>query len=70
MTGQEAQAYIWSLGWERHVPGLTRIRALMELLGNPQKRLRFIHVAGTNGKGSVCAYRWTACPSRMRPWAG
>ena len=55
MTGQEAQAYIWSLGWERHVPGLTRIRALMELLGNPQKRLRFIHVAGTNGKGSVCA---------------
>ena len=55
MTGQEAQAYIWSLGWERHVPGLTRIRALMERLGNPQKRLRFLHVAGTNGKGSVCA---------------
>lgn len=55
MTGQEAQEYIWSLGWERHVPGLTRIRTLMELLGNPQKRLRFIHVAGTNGKGSVCA---------------
>ena len=38
MTGQEAQAYIWSLGWERHVPGLTRIRTLMERLGNPQKR--------------------------------
>lgn len=55
MTGQEAQEYIWSLGWERRVPGLTRIRTLMELLGNPQKRLRFIHVAGTNGKGSVCA---------------
>ncbi|MCM3746721.1 bifunctional folylpolyglutamate synthase/dihydrofolate synthase [Paenibacillus pasadenensis] len=37
-------------------PGLDRIRLLMERLGNPERRLRFIHVAGTNGKGSVCAY--------------
>ncbi|NHN30105.1 bifunctional folylpolyglutamate synthase/dihydrofolate synthase [Paenibacillus sp. S3N08] len=29
---------------------------LMELLGNPERRLKFIHIAGTNGKGSVCAY--------------
>ena len=36
--------------------GLDRIRKLLELLGNPQKKLRFIHVAGTNGKGSTCAY--------------
>lgn len=35
---------------------LTAIRALMELLGNPQNRLKYVHVAGTNGKGSVCAY--------------
>ena len=36
--------------------GLTSIRALLSRLGNPQNRLKFVHVAGTNGKGSVCAY--------------
>lgn len=35
--------------------GLERISALLELLGNPQDKLKFIHVAGTNGKGSVCS---------------
>ncbi|MDR2156758.1 MAG: bifunctional folylpolyglutamate synthase/dihydrofolate synthase [Clostridiales Family XIII bacterium] len=37
-------------------PGLERMRALMDRLGNPQRGLRVIHVAGTNGKGSVCRY--------------
>ena len=37
-------------------PGLDRIKALMERLENPERRLRFIHVAGTNGKGSTCAF--------------
>ena len=37
------------------VPGLERIGALCQKLGNPQRALKFIHVAGTNGKGSVCA---------------
>lgn len=37
-------------------PGLERIEKLMELLDNPHRRLKFIHVAGTNGKGSTCAY--------------
>ena len=35
-------------------PGLERVRKLLELIGNPQEKLKFIHVAGTNGKGSVC----------------
>jgi dihydrofolate synthase/folylpolyglutamate synthase len=35
--------------------GLENTRRLAELLGNPQRQLRFIHVAGTNGKGSTCA---------------
>lgn len=35
--------------------GLDRIEKILDLLGNPQKKLKFIHVAGTNGKGSVCA---------------
>lgn len=36
-------------------PGLDRINMLLEKMENPQNELRFIHVAGTNGKGSVCA---------------
>lgn len=36
-------------------PGLERITALTEKLGSPQKDLRFVHVAGTNGKGTACA---------------
>ncbi len=36
--------------------GLERMELLMERLDNPHRRLKFIHVAGTNGKGSVCAY--------------
>lgn len=35
-------------------PGLERIRELLTRLGDPQNKLRFIHVAGTNGKGTVC----------------
>jgi len=37
-------------------PGLERIELLMDRLGNPQRKLKFIHVAGTNGKGSTCAF--------------
>ncbi len=36
--------------------GLDNIRFMLECLGNPQEKLRFVHVAGTNGKGSVCSY--------------
>ncbi|WP_285141726.1 bifunctional folylpolyglutamate synthase/dihydrofolate synthase [Lactococcus petauri] len=37
-------------------PGLTRIEALLKLLGNPEKELSMLHVAGTNGKGSTVAF--------------
>ena len=36
--------------------GLKRMKRLLELLGSPEKELKFIHVAGTNGKGSVCQF--------------
>jgi len=36
--------------------GLNRIKILLAALGNPQEQVPIIHVAGTNGKGSVCAY--------------
>ena len=44
-------------GLERHgiKPGLERARELLLALGNPQDSFKSIHVAGTNGKGSVCA---------------
>ena len=55
MTYNEAIAYIHSISWRGSRPGLERIRVLCDLLGNPQDALSFVHVAGTNGKGSVCA---------------
>ena len=55
MTYEEALSYIHSVSWTFCKPGLERIRALCEALGNPQDRLRFVHVAGTNGKGSFCS---------------
>lgn len=48
--------YMESLSGLGIVPGLDSIRTLCEKLGNPQDKLTFVHVAGTNGKGSVCAY--------------
>ncbi|MGI6045334.1 MAG: bifunctional folylpolyglutamate synthase/dihydrofolate synthase [Eggerthellaceae bacterium] len=49
-------AYINEPRWHHSVLGLTRISALLEKLGRPQDDLRFVHVAGTNGKGSTCAF--------------
>ncbi len=48
--------YINEPRWQKVSLGLDRITRLLELLGNPHERLKFVHVAGTNGKGSVCAY--------------
>ena len=55
MTEQEAIAYIEDFTWSTSRLGLDRTRELLEKLGNPQKTLRFVHVAGSNGKGSTCA---------------
>lgn len=55
MDYQEALAYIHAVHWQGHKPGLDRIRALLAALGDPHKKLRFVHVAGTNGKGSTAA---------------
>ncbi len=55
MTPQEAIAYIENYTWSTTRLGLSRTRELLRRLGDPQKRLKFIHVAGSNGKGSTCA---------------
>lgn len=49
-------AYISQPSWQGSRLGLHRIQAMLDFLGRPQNRLKFVHVAGTNGKGSVCAY--------------
>ena len=53
MNCYEAIEYIHSLEKFGIKPGMERIRALCDKIGNPQKKLKIIHVAGTNGKGST-----------------
>lgn len=55
MNYNEALKYIHSVSWTFCKPGLERIKELCGKLDNPQKALKFIHVAGTNGKGSFCS---------------
>ena len=55
MTYDEALAFIHSTDWMGSKPGLSRITRLLELIGDPHKDIKAIHVAGTNGKGSFCS---------------
>lgn len=55
MTYDEALKYIHRISWRGSKPGLDRTRELLSKIGNPEKKLKFIHIAGTNGKGSVSA---------------
>ncbi len=56
MEYKDAREYINSLIPRGIIPGLTAVSRLLSLLGDPQDRLRIIHIAGTNGKGSVGAF--------------
>ena len=56
MNYQEAMEYLEGLNRYGCVPGLESIRELCARLHDPQEKLRFVHIAGTNGKGSVLAY--------------
>jgi len=49
-------AYINEPRWQEVRPGLERTIDLLDRMGRPQDKLKFVHVAGTNGKGSICAY--------------
>ncbi|MBQ8088590.1 MAG: bifunctional folylpolyglutamate synthase/dihydrofolate synthase [Clostridia bacterium] len=55
MNYEESLQYIHSVSWMGTVPGLGRTQELMKAIGNPEKKLKFIHIAGTNGKGSTAA---------------
>jgi len=52
---KETLEYIHAVRWQGSKPGLSRTQELLRRLGNPEKKLKFVHVAGTNGKGSTSA---------------
>lgn len=56
MTDFDPIAYINEPRWQESRLGLERITVLLDRMGRPQDRLKFVHVAGTNGKGSTCSY--------------
>ena len=55
VTYREAIEYINGVRWLGSKPGLSRVAELLGRLGDPQKKLKFVHIAGTNGKGSCAA---------------
>lgn len=56
MLYREAIEFISNIGRSGSDYGIERMRELLELLDNPDRKLKFVHIAGTNGKGSVSAY--------------
>lgn len=56
MTYSEARNYIEKIGKKGSIPGLENISNLMHILSDVQEKLKVIHIAGTNGKGSTSAY--------------
>ena len=55
MTIEQAMELIHGVAWRGSRPGLARARELLHRLGDPQDGLQFVHIAGTNGKGSTAA---------------
>ncbi|MCD7857591.1 MAG: bifunctional folylpolyglutamate synthase/dihydrofolate synthase [Clostridiales bacterium] len=55
MSYESTLAYIHQVSWRGQKPGLSRTRDLLSALGSPERQLRFVHIAGTNGKGSTAA---------------
>ena len=56
MNYKEARVYLDEVSKYGSVLGLESMRELLRRLGDPQNELKFIHISGTNGKGSVLAY--------------
>lgn len=69
MSYPDSVRYLYALGNELKVGakwGLERMQLLLEALGNPERGQRFVHVAGTNGKGSICAMIASVLRHRLR----
>lgn len=61
MTYEEALEYIHGLYWRGKKSGLEKTKELLELCGHPEKTLSFVHIAGTNGKGSTAVMLASIC---------
>ena len=55
MTGTQAIEIIQSISWRGSKPGRERTLALLEAMGRPDRKLKCVHLAGTNGKGSTAS---------------
>ena len=55
MNAAQAIEYIHSVCWKGSIPGLGRTQTLLEKMGNPEKKLKFAHIAGPTRKGSTAA---------------
>ena len=55
MNRKDITDFIENRPWERTAHRLTRMEKLLSVLGDPHRKLKYVHVAGTNGKGSCCA---------------
>ena len=69
MNYQECRAYIDDSAKYGSVLGLDNMREMLDRLGNPQDAVPYVHVAGTNGKGSVIAYLYTTLTRAAIKWA-
>ena len=70
MTYEEARVFIDDTARYGAVLGLASVTELVRRLGNPQDDLKFVHIAGTNGKGSTLAYISTILKEAGYGWAG
>lgn len=61
MICDEVRGYIDNIKVRGSILGLTSIKMLLDELGNPQDKIKIVHVAGTNAKGSVSAYIESIC---------
>lgn len=64
MNLDEALKYIHGVSWLGTIPGLEREQELLSRIGDPHKGMKYIHVAGTNGKGSTAAIWPIYCAGR------
>ena len=56
MNYQEAVSFVEDANQNSGEMGLDAMKGMLEELGHPEKKIKFVHVGGTNGKGSVCTY--------------
>ena len=68
MNAAQAIEYIHSVCWKGSIPGLGRTQTLLEKMGNPEKKLKFVHIAGTNGNFGLEEGEYVGLPTAEDSW--